>query len=62
MGVYEPVKSCVIFSGHRCISLGLQFIAFISFQRLRTGLVQPTHQTEEKTTGSLEEKEPVEFP
>lgn len=62
MGVYEPMKSCVIFSGHRCISLGLQFIVFISSQRLRTGLVQATHQTVEKTTGLLEEKGPVKFP
>ena len=32
-----------------CLSLGLQFRAFINFQRLRTaGLIQPTQHTEEK--------------
>lgn len=48
MRVYEPMKLC--------ISLGLQFLAFMRSQRLRTGLVQPTHQTEEKTSVSLKEK------
>lgn len=63
MGVYEPMKLCVICSGHMCLSPGLQSIAFLSSQRLRTtGLVQPTHHTEENNMGSLEEKRPVEFP
>lgn len=62
-GVHEPMKLCVILSVHMCTSLGLQFIAFISSQRLRTtGLVQPTHHTEEKTVESMEEKGLVEFP
>lgn len=63
MGVHEPMKLCIILSVHMCTSLGLQLIVFISSQRLRTtGLVQPTHHTEEKTMESLEEKGPVERP
>ena len=46
------------FSVHMCLSLGLQFRAFINSQRLRTsGLIQPAHHTEEKTMESLKEKE-----
>lgn len=62
-GVREPMKLCVILSVHMRTSLGLQFIAFISSQRLRTtGLVQPTHHAEDKTVESVEEKGLVEFP
>jgi hypothetical protein len=43
-----------------CISLGLQFIAFINYQRSKPpDLVQPYPHTEKKLWGSLDKKEQV---